>query len=126
MAKRTGFKVFNDRNNVLDLAVVQDGVPITATFVTKVAVVIFDMEGTKVDSVNSADDADAFDLTVDKTVAGATGNPIRILRLILGKAGFTAADRYKADIVLYSSSYTDGFVWGQIYLNVLADNDPLV
>lgn len=94
--------VYLGRDNTIDLLLKADGVITDLTPITKVDIVDIGCSW----SINSDDSTDAFDWS-----SGADG----VLRLSLG-AETVPAGSYRARVIIYDASNTEGIVWGEIKL----------
>jgi len=106
MAKVITEKVYNDRDNSIDLLLTANGVAQSLDNITKVELV--EVEG-DVDAISSADHPTWFDWDT-----GVTGKII----IKLGSAELTSKERYLFNLILYDAVNTNGIDWGRIAVEV--------
>jgi len=99
-------KVYDGRDNKIDILLTSDGVAEDLSPITKVELV--EAEG-EVDTISSADHASWFDWTT-----GTTGKMV----ISLGAAGLTVGSRYIFNLILYDAANTNGINWGRITVDV--------
>lgn len=98
-------KIYNGRDNTVDLLLKAEGVAVDLAAVTRMQVVV---GSTMVDSQAHPT---YFDWTPTPAVTG------KVL-LTLGAAGLTVGERQVAQLVVFDPSNTLGIVWGSFYLDV--------
>lgn len=124
--------VYNGRDNTIDIALTKNNVPISASFATGAAVAVYTKrQGTLVRIVNGKEagsaDRSSFDFSQDQVVPGAGPNPLRIIKLLLGRLDgtptrLTVGTNYYAELMVYSTAQPQGVVWASFYLDVFPEN----
>lgn len=102
-------RVYNGRDNKIDLALRQDGQPVSATILTRVQFEMHPKDGGSEVVIDSNTSPNAFDLTQVKKVGDVVVN---IVRLILGDESIPAG-HYDGWLVGFDADHTDGLVWAE-------------
>lgn len=101
--------IWLDRDNTIDMALLNRGVPQNATSMTSWSFHLYPLTGGADVEITSAASPDAFDSTTSMLVGGVT---VAILRLKMGHE-LIPAGAYKARVVGYDAGHTQGIVWGE-------------
>jgi hypothetical protein len=98
-------KVYNGRNNTIDLLLKADGAAVDLAAVTRMQLVVGSV------TLDSSTHPAYFDWTHTPAVTGK-------VILALSGAGLAVADRQIATLIVYAPDAPSGINWGQFYIDV--------
>jgi hypothetical protein len=125
--------VFNGRDNEIKIALINDGVPISAEFVGGVCVNVYDRKhGSLLRFVegraNQPNFQSVFDVGQSELVPGGGDVPIRIISMALGlvQPRLPVGQYLWAELILFSPNKPHGVSWAQFALAVYIESPVIV